>query len=98
MNIQYTLHGIDFEWDSDKASFNLQKHGVSFETACEVFHDPFVRVVDEEVVDDESREGATGMTIDWRLLYVVYVWREEIIRIISARPVTKAERKQYEEQ
>ncbi len=41
MNITYTLHNIQFEWDSQKASSNLQKHGITFETACEVFHDPF---------------------------------------------------------
>ena len=98
MNIKYTLHGIDFEWDSQKASANLQKHGISFETACEVFHDPFVQVVDEEVVDAEVREAAIGMTVDWRLVYVVYVFREEVVRIISARLVTKVERRQYEEQ
>ena len=98
MNIKYTLHGIHFEWDSLKASANLQKHGISFETACEVFHDPFVQVVDEEVVDAEVREAAIGMTVDWRLVYVVYVFREEVVRIISARLVAKVERKQYEEQ
>jgi uncharacterized DUF497 family protein len=98
MNIEYTLHGIHFEWDSQKASTNLQKHGVSFETACQVFHDPFVQVFDEEVVEAEVREAAIGMTVDWRLMYVVYVFREEVVRIISARLVTKIERRQYEEQ
>jgi uncharacterized DUF497 family protein len=98
MNIEYTLHGIHFEWDSQKASTNLQKHGISFETACEVFHDPFVQMVDEEVVDYEVREAVIGMTVDWRLVYVVYVFREEVVRIISARLVTKVERKRYEEQ
>ena len=53
---------------------------------------------DEEIVDDEEREAVIGMTVDWRLLYVVYVIREEVVRIISARLVTKAERKEYEEQ
>jgi len=98
MNVKYKLHGILFEWDSKKASTNLKDHGISFETAGEVFHDPFVQVVDEEIVDDEEREAVIGMTVDWRLLYVVYVIRQEVVRIISARLVTKAERKSYEEQ
>jgi hypothetical protein len=98
MNVKYKLHGILFEWDSTKVSTNLKDHGISFETASEVFHDPFVQVVDEEIVDDEEREAVVGMTVDWRLLYVVYVIREEVVRIISARLVTKAERKNYEEQ
>jgi len=98
MKIEFTLYGIKFEWDSQKATANLKKHGISFEMACEIFHDPFVQAVDEEVVDDELREAAIGMIVDWRLVYVVYVFREEVIRIISARLVTKVERKQYEEQ
>lgn len=98
MNVKHKLHGIIFEWDSHKASANLEKHGISFETASEVFHDPFVQVVDEEVVDDEEREAVIGMTADWRFLYVVYVWRGEVVRIISARLVTNAERRSYEKQ
>ena len=82
MDVKHTLHSIHFEWDQLKASVNLRKHGISF----------------EEVIDDEVREAAVGMTIDWRLLYVVYVFREELVRIISARLVTKTERKQYEAQ
>ncbi|MCP4698685.1 MAG: BrnT family toxin [Gammaproteobacteria bacterium] len=81
-----------------KASANLQKHGIAFETACEVFHDPFLQAGDEEVVDDEVREVVIGMTADWRLVYAAYVFREEAVRIISARSVTKAEKKRYEEQ
>jgi uncharacterized DUF497 family protein len=98
MNVKYTLHNLEFEWDSYKASANLHKHRVSFETGSEIFHDPFVTVVDEEEVEGELREAAIGMTVDWRLLYVVYVFREDVVRIISARPVTTAERKQYEAQ
>lgn len=98
MNIQYTLQGIRFEWDAQKASINYHKHGISFQTACEVFHDPFIQVVDEEVVDGELREAVIGMIVDWRLVYVVYVFSEEVVRLISARLVTKAERRRYEEQ
>ena len=98
MNVKYKLHGITFEWNSRKASTNLEKHGISFETASEIFHDPFVQVVAEEIVDDEEREAVIGMTVDWRLLYVVYVMREEVVRIISTRLVTNAERRNYEEQ
>ena len=98
MNISYTLHGLTFEWDSRKATTNLLKHRISFETACEVFHDPFVTVVNEEDVDGELRESAIGMTLEWRLLYVVYVFREDVVRIVSAKLVTVTERKQYEEQ
>ena len=76
----------------------MQKHGNSFEPACEAFLDPFVQSIDVEEVDEELREAITGMTTSWKLLYVVYTIRnEEIFRIISARSVTKIERKKYEE-
>ena len=98
MLIEYTFQGIQFEWDRQKADINLQKRGISFETACEVFLDPFVQSIDVEEVDEELREAIIGMTISWKLLYVVYTIRnEEIFRIISARSVTKIERKKYEE-
>lgn len=98
MNVTYTLHDITFEWDSQKADENLRKHNVSFEIACEAFFDPFVLWLDEEVVEGEVRETIIGMTVNWRLLYIVYVMRDDTIRLISARKVTKAERKRYEDQ
>lgn len=97
MNVHYRLHDILFEWHSEKDSANLNKHGVTFQTACEVFFDPFVRIVAEEFVNDELREAVVGMTVDWRFLYVVYVMRDESVRLISARPVTTAERREYED-
>jgi uncharacterized DUF497 family protein len=41
MDIIYQLQGVAFEWDADKAQSNLEKHGVTFEEAAEVFFDPF---------------------------------------------------------
>ena len=48
MDITYRLHGIEFEWDKDKAESNRAKHGVDFDTACEAFFDPFVVVLESE--------------------------------------------------
>ncbi|MCL4261795.1 MAG: BrnT family toxin [Anaerolineae bacterium] len=98
MHTTYTLQDILFEWDSHKAASNLDKHGISFELACEVFFDPFLLVMDdeEEYVDGELREKVVGITVDWRLLYVVYVMREDRIRLVSARYSTSVERKRYE--
>ncbi|MFQ5434890.1 MAG: BrnT family toxin [Anaerolineae bacterium] len=98
MNIRYTLHNISFEWDSRKAAANAQKHEISFESACEALFDPFVFYLDDEVINDEVRETIIGMTANWRLLYVVYVLHGDMVRIISARTVTKIERKAYENQ
>ena len=100
MKSEYSLHGIRFEWDSRKSESNLLKHRIPFEKACEVFFDPFLRMIESEIHYGQIRETIIGMTINWRLLYVVYTMLDDddIFRIISARPVTKYERKQYEEQ
>ena len=98
MKVKYTFHDVTFEWDSKKAAVNLRKHHVTFELACESFFDPFVCYLDEEIVGSELRERIVGLTTTWLLLYIVYVMRDESIRIISARTVTKAEREIYENQ
>ena len=97
MDVTYTLYEIRFEWDTHKAAVNLGKHKIPFETACEVFFDPFLRVVDAGMIEGEPREAVIGLTVGWRLLYVVYVERNDVIRIISARPAEKAERELYED-
>jgi uncharacterized protein len=84
--------------DSRKAAANFRKHKVSFETACEVFFDPFLHVVDAGIVEGEQREAVIAMTVNWRLLYVVYVERDDVIRVISARLAEGAERELYENQ
>ena len=99
MKIDYQLHGIQFEWESEKATTNLHKHGIAFETACEVFFDPFLRMIEPENLDGQIREAIIGLTMNWKLIYVAYTMRKgDIFRIISARSVTKYERRLYEEQ
>ena len=98
MKVQYTLQDIAFEWDSQKAATNFRKHKVRFELACESFFDPFVCYLDEQIVGSELRERLVGLTTTWLLLLVVYVMRGDVIRIVSARMVTKAEREVYENQ
>jgi uncharacterized DUF497 family protein len=98
MNTQHALHGITFEWDSQKAVVNLRKHKVAFRLACEAFFDPFVCYLDEEIVGSELRERIVGSTTTRVMLYIVYVMRDNVIRIVSARPATNAERRIYENQ
>ena len=98
MDASYTFQGLDFEWDTRKASTNLRKRRLSFEIACQVFRDPFIYIVEAGVIEGEARDAAIGLSEDWRLLYVVYTLREERIRIISARAATSLERKLYENQ
>jgi uncharacterized DUF497 family protein len=96
MQVSYEFHGQTFEWDSKKAASNLRKYSVSFETACEVFFDPFVCLM-EAAGSDETRDAAVGFTESSKLLFVVHSIRDrERIRIISARVATAHEWRDYE--
>lgn len=80
----------------EKAKASLRKHGLTFESACEVFFGPFVRLIDAGS-GEESRDAAVGLADDSRLLFVVHLIRAgERIRIISARIATARERGEYE--
>lgn len=89
---------MKFEWDPPKAAANLAKHGVSFDEAGSVFHDPFaVSGPDPDHSVGESRYITFGMSSLGRLLVVSHSHRPGVIRIISAREMTRPERKLYEE-
>lgn len=96
MDVHFLYQDQAFVLDSDKASANERKHGVSFETASQVFFDRLVHVEDASI-DEEIRDAAIGMTEDLVLLLVVHLLREDdTIRIISAREATRKERLSYE--
>jgi uncharacterized protein len=86
-----------FEWNAQKASVNLAKHGVSFGEALEVFYDRnALEGYDAEHSTEESRFFIIGLS-SRRLLFVVYAEIEtEIVRLISARKASKTERDFYE--
>jgi uncharacterized protein len=89
---------MEFEWDPDKATRNLAKHGVSFNEAATVFGDPLaITYSDPDHSEDEERFLTFGHTNENRLLVVSHTDREERTRIISARLATRRERKIYEE-
>ena len=83
-----------FEWDDEKNRANIEKHGISFESARFVFADEnHVILYDDIHSVNEERYIAIGM-VD-KILYVVHTIRNERIRIISARSATEAERRIY---
>ena len=96
MDVEYQFGGIDFQWDANKAQTNIQKHGIDFEEAAEVFSDRLLRIGDAST-DDEQRDFVLGYSDRQRILLVVYVERNEWTRIISARRATPSERKLYED-
>ena len=90
---------LRFEWTREKAASNLRKHRVSFDEGSTVFHDPLGRIFDDEDhSEEESREIIIGHSIVGRLLVISFTERPlGVIRIISARPATRKERADYEE-
>lgn len=90
-----------FEWDPKKATANQRKHGVSFEEARTVFFDDEAMVYDDpDHSEGEARLLILGRSRNPRTLVVVHCLRgrDEIIRLISARPATKREERSYWEQ
>lgn len=85
---------MSFEWDEAKASSNLTKHGIAFADAVGVFEDELALTIRDDN-DDEERHVTVGSDCLGRVLVVVFTWREDRIRIISARRATKPERKTY---
>lgn len=89
---------MEFDWDVNKAVTNLKKHGVSFDEAATVFLDSLaVTGRDPDHSVGESRFITFGSSSLGRLLAVAHTYRAGLIRIISARRVTRSERKLYEE-
>jgi uncharacterized DUF497 family protein len=89
---------VGFEWDEEsKAGINFRKHGVRVPEAIPVFDDPYaITILDDESDPSEQRFITLGMGALGKLLVVVYTWRGEDIRIISARPAETHEREEYE--
>ncbi len=87
---------MEFEWDERKAAANLKKHGVDFADAALVLYDDLALTTQDPGDYGEERLASVGLDPLGRILVVVYTWREQRARIISARPATPAERKRYE--
>ncbi len=87
--------GCVVEWDADKAAVNLRKHRVDFADAATVLEDEAALTVPDDD-PDEARWVTLGMDALGRILVVIYAWRGEQVRLISARKANPSERRQYE--
>jgi uncharacterized DUF497 family protein len=88
-----------FQWDERKAETNRFKHGIRFEEAQTAFSDPLARVrPDPDHSEGELREVLAGTSTSGKLLLVSFTQEGETIRIISARELTRSERKYHEEE
>ena len=89
---------MNFEWDGEKARTNKRKHGVSFSEATEVFADEYSSYVrDPDHSYEEDRYLLFGLSSKGKSVVVSFTERPNAIRIISARRMTRPERKAYEQ-
>lgn len=88
---------VSFEWDDEKRRSNLRKHGVEFGDAVAALEDERALTFPDEDSEDEDRFVTLGSDGFGRILVVVYTWRDDTIRLISARKATPRERQQYGE-
>lgn len=86
---------MEFEWDPLKATRNVEKHAVDFDSAAEIFDDPALFVVVDSRRYRERRYQAIGASRGV-ILFVAYTMRgEDVCRIISARRASRRERAAY---
>ncbi|MCB0006849.1 MAG: BrnT family toxin [Anaerolineales bacterium] len=87
---------MEYGWDPAKAANNLKKHGVHFADATAVFMDDHAITISDDR-HYEERYITIGMDSIGKVLVVVFTYRNEQIRLISARKATRKERQQYQE-
>ena len=88
---------MQVNWTSDKASKNLRKHGVRFADAEAVLFDSYALTREDDDAEGEQRFVALGEGGDGRTLIVVYTYRDDVIRLISAWPANQKQKRRYEE-
>lgn len=86
-----------FQWDEGNAEKNWLRHQVSRAECEQVFFNlPLVTVVDDRHSQQERRYFALGQTDGGRRLFLVFTVRDDLVRVISARTMSRRERKAYE--
>jgi uncharacterized protein len=89
---------MNFEWDETKANSNLSKHNISFDEATTIFGDPLaITFSDPMHSEGEDRFLTFGHSSDGRFIVVAHTDRDDRIRVISAREMTRKERSDYEQ-
>jgi uncharacterized protein len=88
---------MNYQWDPGKAKANVNKHGVEFADAVGVFEDPDAITSEDPDSEGEQRFLSIGLDVLGRIIVVAYTYRDNDVRLISARKATKKEMKIYEE-
>lgn len=86
---------MNFEWREEKRLSNIKDHGVDFIVAARIFRSPVIENIDKREDYGESRYMALGY-VDDEYYIVVYTWRNENRRIISAWKVGEHGKRRYQ--
>jgi uncharacterized protein len=86
---------MEFEWHDQKCQANLAAHGIDFEDAIAIWESPVIEVLSPQFHHGEERFLAIGQLLG-RVITVVFTWRGEVRRLISARAARHNERENYE--
>ncbi len=89
---------LSFDWHAAKANANVRKHGIDFAEAVTALEDECALTMQDLFSEQEERWITLAMDALGRVLVVIYTWREDTIRLISARQATPQERERYERQ
>ena len=87
---------MEVRWNPVKATDNLRKHGVRFSEAEDVLYDPYALTIEDPDASTETRFVSVGLGADGQILVVVYTYRDDHVRLISARRATRQEKIAYE--
>jgi uncharacterized DUF497 family protein len=87
---------MQITWDPNKAEINFKKHKIRFSDAELVLYDPFAMTLEEQVREGEQRFVTVGTDAVGRIVVLIYSYRADTIRLISAKKATPSQRKQYE--
>ena len=88
---------VEYGWDPAKAKTNFTKHKIHIADAVGALEDESALSIRDPYTEEEERWITLGMDSFGRLLVVVFTWRQQKIRVISARQATPGDRRQYEE-
>ncbi len=88
---------VGFEWDDGNRDKNWRKHRVT-DSECEqlFFNELLIALEDVAHSRSEPRLYALGQSDAGRLLFVVFAIRDELVRVISARDMTRQETRRYQ--
>ena len=90
------MKNVELEWDPRKARQNLTKHGIDFADAAVALTDDLALTIPDPDQDQEERFITLCRDPLARVLAVVFTWRGDRVRLISARKATRTECREYE--